>query len=558
MTYRKTWFSYVLWLLYAVLCIALLVYAGRIWTNYLAGIPYTNGFPDSLATPFAGLSDGQLILIGLLIIPVTIALYWIIREIAGQIRKKCVWKKDVIARFECIVALLLLAGGIFLRLDNARLNIAMAEKGLDTESEVISAEDPFFDAKMQGMMYYDMALVTQERSESSVVCYSIRELYVICMSVVLSFLGNKISSAIIMQVLLQIIGMILIYAVTRKAAGRIPACVSLLYLACSLCCLEMLVLFGPEWLFFDLYMVGMLVGFSFVKRYCANQLSRSRAIAAAAGIGVMIGILAYLDIAAATLLIIIAAAVIIGKKYRNEGAAICNSGMVSALVVLVAFIVSLLVRGVMIGAIYGSRGVDLLRNVVNQWMDLRQLFGEAFVEQPPYVSDIYLMGMLVIPAVFLIFEFFKSGREQNYMLWIFICVLMAPTPMAARGTVYSGLLSLYVWSVLAGLGLQNCIFGGRAKIMQEKAEKISAATVWAELENKSEKVEGTEKPETEKTRPAEQPGEAEKQEKPRYFENPLPLPKKHVKKEMDYQYPVEEKDMKYDVDVPEDDDFDIQ
>ena len=45
---------------------------------------------------------------------------------------------------------------------------------------------------------------------------------------------------------------------------------------------------------------------------------------------------------------------------------------------------------------------------------------------------------------------------------------------------------------------------------------------------------------------------------PRYIENPLPLPKKHVAKEMDYQYTVEEKDMKYDVEVSEDDDFDIQ
>lgn len=74
----------------------------------------------------------------------------------------------------------------------------------------------------------------------------------------------------------------------------------------------------------------------------------------------------------------------------------------------------------------------------------------------------------------------------------------------------------------------------------------------------------------EKTEPAEQSGELEKneepeksegpekREKPRYFENPLPLPKKHVRREMDYQYPVEEKDMKYDVEVPENDDFDIQ
>lgn len=538
MTYRKTWFSYVLWLLYAILCIALLVYAGSIWTNYLAGMPYTKGFPDSLATPFAGLSDGQLILIGLLIIPVMVALYWIIRRIAGQIREKCVWKEAVIIRFECIVVLFLLAGGIFLRMDYARFNIAIAEHGLAMEGDMSAASDPFSDAKMRGMMYYDMAVVTQERSEPSIVCYSIRELYVICMSVVLSFLGNKIAAGIVMQFLLQAAGLILVYAVTRKMAGRIPACAALLYLGCSFCCLEMLGLFGPEWLFFDLYMIALLVIVGFVQRYCAGRLPFHAAAAGAAAIGVLIGILAYLDITAVTLVIIMAAILITGKKHRNEDVLTRNSGIDSFLMIFTALIVSVLVRGVMIGVIYGSRGTDLLRNIVNQWMDLKYLWGEAFANQPPYIYDIYLMGMLVIPAAFLVFEFFRNGREQNYMPWIFICLLIAPTPMAVMGTGHFGLLSLYVWSVLAGLGLQNCIFGGSAKVMQARIEKINASAEWTGMDEK--------------------PDEVEKHEKPRYFENPLPLPKKHVRREMDYQYPVEEKDMKYDVEVPENDDFDIQ
>lgn len=45
---------------------------------------------------------------------------------------------------------------------------------------------------------------------------------------------------------------------------------------------------------------------------------------------------------------------------------------------------------------------------------------------------------------------------------------------------------------------------------------------------------------------------------PRYIENPLPLPKKHVAREMDYQYDVADKDMKYDLFVSDNDDFDIK
>lgn len=42
-----------------------------------------------------------------------------------------------------------------------------------------------------------------------------------------------------------------------------------------------------------------------------------------------------------------------------------------------------------------------------------------------------------------------------------------------------------------------------------------------------------------------------------YIENPLPLPKKHVRKEMDFNFEPEPSMMKYDLPVPDSDDFDI-
>ncbi len=579
MTYRKTWFSYVLWLLYSIMCVALLMYAGRVWTYYLAGMPYTKSFPDSLITPLAGLSGGLLTLIGLLFIPLTVAVYWIIRKIAVQIRKKCIWKKSVMIGFECVVVLLIMAGGIFLRAESAGFDISIAENGLLAEDELSSVDEAVYDANMMSMTYYNMAVVTQERSGTPIICYSVRELYVICLSVVMSFLGNKIASAIIMQVFLQIIGMWLVYAVTRKIAGRIPACTALLYLACSPGCLEMLSLLSYEWLFFDLYMIGMLIIVSFVKEYCENRIGRPIAIACAVLVGALIGILAYLDITAVTLLIIMVA-VFTGKKHRQEDKPIRNSVAISVSIFVITFIVSVLVRGVMIGVIYGNGGMELLGSIVNQWTDLKYLLGTAFTAEYPYIYDIYLMGIVIIPAAFLVFEFFRSGREQNYMLWILICLVAASTPMAVIGSGQFGLLSLYIWSVLAGLGLQNCIFGDEAEIMPAVIEEVNAKAVseevnagavseesniesvieevdteaeWIDLNEEPEKAEITEELEMiEITEKSEEP------KKPRYFENPLPLPKKHVKREMDYQYPVEEKDMKYDVEVSEDDDFDIQ
>ena len=48
-----------------------------------------------------------------------------------------------------------------------------------------------------------------------------------------------------------------------------------------------------------------------------------------------------------------------------------------------------------------------------------------------------------------------------------------------------------------------------------------------------------------------------KESAPRFIENPLPLPKKHEKREMGYQYEIAEDKMNFDVEIKENDDFDF-
>ena len=229
----------------------------------------------------------------------------------------------------------------------------------------------------------------------------------------------------------------------------------------------------------------------------------------------------------------------------------------------------------------------------------------------PYSLDMLFFGALAVLASFLVFEFFRSGREQNYMLWVLLCIVAAPTPLAVLGVQPFGVISMYIWGVLAGVGLQNCIFGGRARLMKSMIEEINQAIEEIERSTEPEMVEATE-PDTvseitegiERVEPQDPVEEAleivaqgsveeqataqsqkpveiqeptEVQEKPnrqvteegdacescekppkkRYLDNPLPVPKKHVRRQMDFQYTVEEKDMKYDVEVSGDDDFDI-
>lgn len=547
MTYRKTWFSYVLWILYTILCAILLtVFAGGVWTAYLAGIPYDRGFPAPVITPLAGWSDDVLFVLGLLILPVTVFLYWAVRSLAGVIRKKYRLKERTQRIWECATVLLILAGGVTLRIMCMQHVISMAG------NELFVAE------QIDGMQYYDMAV-----AGGNMMSYTLNRisyLYVTCLSVAVSFLGHKIASAIVLQMILQIAGILLAYVVTRKIAGRLPACIVLLYLSCSRCCLRMLTCFGPEWLFFVLYMIGMLIVVSFIRNYCENRLSKLSALFGAAAAGAVAGMLVCIVPAAAPLMLMFVA-VATGHKKKTDEAPIYHSVRVSAAVIAVAVLVCalMLVSAVWFGSPDGRFDFGNLK--------LWNTFGAPFINLSPYLYDVYIFGLLIIPASFLIFEFFRSGREQNYTLWILLCIIVAPTPLAVIGDDRFGLLSLYIWAVLAGLGLQNCMFGGRAKVVQAVIEQINAAAD-REAGDESTKSDGTEEmagdnagingqEQTENTEDIYETADSGRPQNPRFIENPLPLPKKHVKKEMDYQYPVEEKDMKYDIEVSEQDDFDI-
>ena len=511
MTYRRTWFGYVLWFLFTALCVVLLAVNGVVCIQY-----------------FTELTGILLLIAGFMTVPLAVCLYWIIRGISAGIRKKYVWKEQAVQIVTCATFLLIMAGGVFIRI--VRLN------------EYVWSGEPLGAISAESMRYFEQAKVALE-GHAAPLDYGIEYLYVMILSVVLSFLGNRVVSAIFLQIILQIIGMVYVYAVTVKIARRIPACVAMLYLACSLCCLSMLEYFGPEWLFFDIYMFCLLAAVSFVKSYCENVIKRPAAIICAVVVGALIGALTYLDLTGVSLLVIMLIAAV-GKKTGTKEAVRCNySKGMNAAVIICSYLAWAVVWH---GASYAAaraKGTWFLaditdkmrmcyRNINLSIYPIWKMVGQVF----PYNLDVYLIMLLIIPASFLIFEFFRNGKEHNYMVWIVLCMVVAPTPLAVYGEHGFGVLSLYIWAVLAGLGLQNCIFGGRAKVMVAAIEEINSA---------ARKVEETESMENNDV-------------KSNYIENPLPLPKKHVPREMDYQYTVEEKDMKYDVEVSDNDDFDVQ
>ncbi len=89
------------------------------------------------------------------------------------------------------------------------------------------------------------------------------------------------------------------------------------------------------------------------------------------------------------------------------------------------------------------------------------------------------------------------------------------------------------------------------EVTKENASELKASEQVAPTEAASESTTESATESAPAAEPVKEPA------KVKLFDNPLPLPKKHVKKEISYDFDVSDDMMKYDVSVSDDDDFDI-
>ncbi len=479
MTYRKTWFDYVLWAVYAGLCVTLLAFTGYHLYAYYVGLPLAK-------------------LGAFLVFPVLVCAYLALRLSCQAIRKKYDFSVHGAVMLETLVVSTAFVFGLLMRIGRV----------LHTPKELVAGD------------FYERALIRAGQSAAPF-AHGVSDLYVRCLSGVFAFLGNSLAAAVLFQVFLQIIAMALGYCVVKKAAGRLPACVSLLCLTFSGAFLKKITVIDPECLFLALYLAGLFLTVSFLKAVLRGQ-SAAVSVLLAVFTGGALGALIYLELWSATLLFFLAG-LFTGKCQAPDGRRRCITAFFAAIVSCVAgFFSAVAVDAAISGAgftgclsgwglLYAKRGLQ------------GRLFG---VIDGQYV----FWTALFVMAAFLAFEFVRGEKEQDYTLWFFPCILSAILMLTDFGGTGSGSVALFLFSVTAGLGIRNCVGGGQAEKVRAKIEKINET--------------------------AEEPEVLEK-EKTRFIENPLPLPKKHVKREMDYDFEISESDMHYQIDIPEGDDFDF-
>lgn len=430
----------------------------------------------------------------------TAGVFLLVRKIANSCGGEGNGVRKAVA--EAVAAVLLLAAGVTLRV-------------------------LFLDKGMEEAAYFDMAQVNGEGIPS--LSYGAQYLYVCMLRALFYAVGNHFTAGVILQIVLQTGGALVFYLAVRRFSGASAGIVALAVLMFMPSAIREALVYSPRMLYFLLFSIVLLM----VGRMTARQKKDKFAWYGwlhTVLCGAAIAVVTYLD-GAGVLLFIPVFGIVLAKERKRL---LCQWG-----VVLAGFLAVLVLLFFADASLSGADFVSVCR-----------VWAASYVPQSPVLSDLVFLRentvmelVLLSVAAFVILlglpGFFCSRREEcqtPFMMLEIGLVLLCVCRTDHVQARYEYLM-LAVFAAMTGAAV-------RAVSAHEKtgedAEENSVSQLPAAVAALSEAVDPPE------------------DGKVKLIDNPLPLPKRHVKKTMGYQREVPPEEMHYDIEVEENDDFDLK
>lgn len=397
--------------------------------------------------------------------------------------------------------------------------------------------------------FYEMAVV-KEGNGIPAILHGASYLYTGILSLLFSLFGNKQTAGIVLQLILQLFGILFFYFAIRNLTGKTEAVLSLAILAFFPAMLTYNFTLMPENLYFFLF-AQMLFGISLYKKY---EEKKERKTAAALVCVVLLGIgagyMLYLDAAGILLFLAVLFVVLAKKRKKGKNAVYTGAAVIGILVsVLLLFLTEALLTN------------ETIFQTAGTWWNLYfQKFAVHFQMAGP---DLTIAGSIIgcALAAWYAVGFLQEEQKRGgiYMLSLVLILLMVS--FGTQNMSYQILATAY-WSVLAALGV-TAVLGRKnpAAVIEKQEETVikEASIKVTSMEETSMKEADMEEMEIEEFEINElEINEPKPKKQVQFIENPLPLPKKHVKKTMEYKIEPEARLMKYDIDIKNDDDFDLK
>lgn len=407
--------------------------------------------------------------------------------------------------------------------------------------------------------YYEVSKVTENRIQLQLVQGSIYY-YLYLLNGLFRLVGNKWMAGLVLQLVLQISGALIAYFAVRCLSGRGPALVSLLFLMVSPSSVQAGMTYSPKMLYFCLYAAVLWV----IARYLWKSTVPGGKVLTwilAVFCGALVAFAGYTDVSGFTLVIPLCGLPVLNREEKGSIKWVAQL-MLSLMTMTVVFCLLVLLDSSMSGstfervlgawgATYGFKGVNYA----------------FFFHEGGYETIILLMLMSLG-----IFTFMRRKDGEIFSPWIMMVLALVMLRILGFTTpnMNGSYQMFFAMTGLAGVALCELFVRDGGK-MTETAGVPETVVVdldvhedpQAAFEPESQAVPAAEPQEkAEDLKPAEEkqeetPKQEEVHKQVQFIENPLPLPKKHVKKTMDYPMQPEDSQMHYDIEVNPKDDFDF-
>lgn len=502
MSWRKNAFGYLMWFLYTAMTGIALAGLGGV----LCGR--------------AGVQTYWAVLFAVLVLAVTGGASWLLHRLGAVF---CSWTEKSpkgIVVLECVLAAGLLVLGGLLRIWGIE-GAGGGDEYYETARVVSQGRIPQF---VHGAVYFYLQLLHGA----------------------FRLLGNQYIAGIWLQIVLQMAGSLGLFLVVRKHSGAVAALVTLAFCMCGPYMTDSALVLSPE-IFYFVLMVAAAAVTVFV---CRSGMSPVWFLF----IGILTAFCFYLDVTGGLLLVTALFLVFCNRKEESTS----GKKWAAVLLCLIGAVLGMLLCIFTDAFLSGKT----FQGVVKAWLLLYRPEGFALPASAGGADSWAESFLLLTGMAFGVFSFWYNRQEERISL---LTGLILSAVLASCCGILTeempGFYAIYLLLALsAGQGLGQC-FPGRVSFAEDGeagAEEVPAGSRGEEGADTLEILElDGEETGMQQEEKAEKPNQEGGKKAVQYLENPLPLPKKHVKRVMDYPLQSEEKEDDFDYPIAEDDDFDI-
>ena len=392
--------------------------------------------------------------------------------------------------------------------------------------------------------FYKIAFV-EDKSPLDVNLSGIAYYYYVILRTLFSFVGNKVVFAALFQVLVQCVSGLFLYGAVKLSIGKNAA----VFVFLAYCSMPIFMVIRPEelWGLFFCFTFFML---SLFLKNCSNQdISTGHIIVQGLFTSLFVAFYVLSDIFGLAFLFLMLFCILLIESEEKKIDIKKN-----ILYFIVIFFSSLVFFAglVFLKAYYfGSTIKDILLEYYLQYFSNNSFVFDKFVNNNFDIGIILLIFLYFALSLVWIIKYFKISQTKTLFLLLLI-IFMTGITLLQKNEFDTEAFLLICCSLFAGLGMEGLTIKRERQVCVEAKNEVKEImknevkdVVKKEVQLKEE-IDLEQK--TQENKPVIE-----------FIDNPLPVPKKHVRKQMDYAIEPDARLMEFDIqELSKNDDFDIK